>query len=93
SPNSSFIDHFRPIGCLNVLPSQLQRCFAFCTSILVGYLLIRADGGASFFLLDVADQMRLEKDMMPMVLAETLIGLDNIHQGIFMTFAGSSILI
>ncbi|KAL6989411.1 hypothetical protein U1Q18_015159, partial [Sarracenia purpurea var. burkii] len=42
-----FIDCFFPTGSLEELSFQLRRCFTLCASILVGYLLVRADDGVN----------------------------------------------
>ncbi|KAI8568250.1 hypothetical protein RHMOL_Rhmol02G0184000 [Rhododendron molle] len=57
---------------------QTRRMIALCMCLLAAYLLVPSAGHASSALASVVVQVEARKDVIPMVLAETLIGLDKI---------------
>lgn len=70
------------------------RChFVLVICLLAAYLLVPADGRVSPLLVSVAAQMRARKNVIPMVLAETLLGLDLVYTGQSNTFSGSPLLL
>ena len=75
------ISQFRPEG------------FALCLGILAAFLFVRTDGQANSALVGVAMQIEERKDVAPMVLAETLIGLDRVRAGQTNIFEGSALLL
>jgi hypothetical protein len=78
---SRLISQFRPEG------------FALCLGILAAFLFVRTDCQANSALVGVAMQIEERKDVAPMVLAETLIGLDRVHAGQTNVFEGSALLL
>ena len=75
------ISQFRPEG------------FALCLVILAAFLFVRTDYQANSALVGVAMQIEERKDVAPMVLAETLIGLDRVRAGQTNIFEGSALLL
>ncbi|KAI8568258.1 hypothetical protein RHMOL_Rhmol02G0184000 [Rhododendron molle] len=61
--------------------------------LLAAYLLVPSAGHASSALASVVVQVEARKDVIPMVLAETLIGLDKFCSGETETFGGSPLLL
>ncbi|KAI8568257.1 hypothetical protein RHMOL_Rhmol02G0184000 [Rhododendron molle] len=62
-------------------------------TLLAAYLLVPSAGHASSALVSVAVQVEARKEVVPMVLAETLIGLDTVRFGETETFGGSPLLL
>lgn len=58
---------------------QGKRMSALCMFLLAAYLLVSSDGRASHLFAGISAQMEERRDVVPMVLAETLIGLDAVH--------------
>ena len=67
--------------------------FAMCLCLLAAFLFVQSDGQASSSLVGVAMQIEERKDVAPMVLAETLMGLDGVHAGRTDVFEGSPLLL
>lgn len=67
--------------------------FALCLCLLAAFLFVQSDGQASSSLVGVAMQIEERKDVAPMVLAETLMGLDRVHAGDTDVFEGSALLL
>ncbi|KAI8538318.1 hypothetical protein RHMOL_Rhmol09G0093200 [Rhododendron molle] len=61
--------------------------------LLAACLLVHSTGHASSALVSIAVQIEARKDVVPMVLAETLIGLDRVCSGETETFGGSPLLL
>jgi hypothetical protein len=61
--------------------------------LLAAYFLVPSDGHVSSALVSVAMQIEARKDVVPMVLAETLMGLDKVRSGETGTFGGSPLLL
>lgn len=66
---------------------------ALCTCLLAAYLLVPSKGHASSALVSVVVQIEARKDVVPMVLAETLLGLDKVCFGQTEVFGGSPLLL
>jgi len=84
---------FRPCGDLTDFTIQNRRMFALCMCLLASYLLVPLDGNASPSIASVALQIEQRRDVVPMVLAETLMGLDAICSGRTNVFGGSPLLL
>jgi len=84
---------FRPCGDLTDFALQNRRMFALCMCLLASYLLVPLDGNASPSIVSVALQIEQRRDVVPMVLAETLMGLDAICSGRTNVFGGSPLLL
>ncbi|KAI8563783.1 hypothetical protein RHMOL_Rhmol03G0135700 [Rhododendron molle] len=67
--------------------------FALCLCLLATFLLLQPDGQASSLLVSVAAQIDDHKDVSPMVLAETLMGLDAMYDGQTNVFGGSPLFL
>ncbi|KAI8572047.1 hypothetical protein RHMOL_Rhmol01G0167900 [Rhododendron molle] len=80
------IELFSPPGDLADMAYQTRRMTALCMCLLAAYLLVPSAGHASSALVSVATQVEARKDVVPMVLAETLIGLDKFRFGKTETF-------
>lgn len=72
---------------------QGQRLSALSMCLLAAYLLVPSDGRANPLLVGVSAQIEECKDVVPMVLAETLIGLDAVRTGQTRVFEGSPLLL
>ena len=75
------IAQFRPKG------------FALCLCLLAAFLFVQSDRQVGSSLVGVAVQIEERKDVAPMVLAETLMGLDRVHAGDTNVFEGSALLL
>ncbi|KAI8568252.1 hypothetical protein RHMOL_Rhmol02G0184000 [Rhododendron molle] len=84
---------FSPPGDLRDMTYQTRRMIALCMCLLAAYLLVPSAGHASSALASVVVQVEARKDVIPMVLAETLIGLDKFCSGETETFGGSPLLL
>lgn len=87
------IDKFQANGNKDDKVYQRKRQIAISICLLARFLLVSADGKFSPKLVDVAAQVVEGKDFVPMVLAETLLGLDKVHSKASMSFAGSPLLL
>ncbi|KAI8568251.1 hypothetical protein RHMOL_Rhmol02G0184000 [Rhododendron molle] len=87
------IELFSPPGDLRDMTYQTRRMIALCMCLLAAYLLVPSAGHASSALASVVVQVEARKDVIPMVLAETLIGLDKFCSGETETFGGSPLLL
>ena len=72
---------------------QNRRMFALCMCLLATYLLVPNDGNPNPSIISVAAQIEQRRDVVPMVLAETLMGLDAVKSGRTSVFAGSPLLL
>ncbi|KAH7850139.1 hypothetical protein Vadar_028441 [Vaccinium darrowii] len=72
---------------------QNRRMFALCMCLLALYLLVPYDGHPSSVIVGVAAQIEQRRDVVPLVLAETIMGLDAVKVGRTDTFAGSPLLL
>lgn len=90
------IEHFRPMGDPNDEAYQKRRRAALCIALLARYLLVPGNGKVSHSLAMVTSQMLEDKNIVPLILAETLLGLDQIcakgAEGTLL-FAGSPLLL
>ncbi|KAH7850123.1 hypothetical protein Vadar_028261 [Vaccinium darrowii] len=83
-------------GFLNVprlIEGFRSNNFALCLCLLAAFLFVQSDGHASPSLVGVAMQIEERKDVAPMVLAETLMGIDGVHAGRTNVFEGSPLLL
>lgn len=67
--------------------------FAFCLCILAAFVFVPADGRVSPHVVGVATQLRERKNIAPMVLAETILGLDMVRRGDTREFAGCPLVL
>lgn len=72
---------------------QNRRMFALCMCLLATYLLVPNDGNPNPSIISVAAQIEQRRDVVPMVLAETLMGLDAVKSGRTSVFAGSPLFL
>jgi len=87
------IEMFSPLGDSADVTYQTRRMTALCMCLLAAYFLVPSDGHVSSALVSVAMQIEARKDVVPMVLAETLMGLDKVRSGETGTFGGSPLLL
>ncbi|KAI8542715.1 hypothetical protein RHMOL_Rhmol08G0160600 [Rhododendron molle] len=73
--------------------SEARRRFALVISGLAAYLLVSPNGQVDPSLVSVATQLSARRNVVPMVLAEMLIGLDLASTGQIMVFGGSPLLL
>jgi hypothetical protein len=84
---------YSPPGDLLDFTIQNRRMFALCMCLLALHLLVPHDGHPSSSLVGVAAQIEQRRDVVPLVLAETIMGLDAVKAGRTGTFAGSPLLL
>ena len=84
---------YGPTGDLLDFTVQNRRMFALCMCLLALYLLVPYDGHPSSAIVGVAAQIEQRRDVVPLVLAETIMGLDAFKAGRTNTFAGSPLLL
>ncbi|KAH7862524.1 hypothetical protein Vadar_006040 [Vaccinium darrowii] len=84
---------YGPTGDLLDFTVQNRRMFALCMCLLALYLLVPYDGHPSSAIVGIAAQIEQRRDVVPMVLAETIMGLDAVKAGRTDTFAGSPLLL
>ncbi|KAL7168469.1 hypothetical protein ACSBR2_038831 [Camellia fascicularis] len=74
---------------------RFQHCKrnTLCIYLLTQFLIVPSNGIVSPLLVDVAKQVSQDKGFVGLVLAETLMGLDAIHDGETVYFAGSPLLL
>ncbi|KAH7856490.1 hypothetical protein Vadar_001946 [Vaccinium darrowii] len=84
---------YGPTGDLLDFTVQNRRMFALCMCLLALYLLVPYDGHPSSAIVGVAVQIEQRRDVVPLVLAETIMGLDAVKAGRTNTFAGSPLLL
>lgn len=70
-----------------------QRCFALTICVLVAYFLVCSFGLIDPMLVEIADQMAEQKNIMSLVLGETLMSLDWVQTRQTNTFGGSPLLL
>ncbi|KAI8568246.1 hypothetical protein RHMOL_Rhmol02G0184000 [Rhododendron molle] len=81
------------LNAMRLIELFSPRMIALCMCLLAAYLLVPSAGHASSALASVVVQVEARKDVIPMVLAETLIGLDKFCSGETETFGGSPLLL
>ena len=86
-------ERFSPPGNLTDFEHQGRRMMACCICLLAAFLLVPSIGQPSSLLVGVAAQIEARKDVAPLVLAETLMGLDAVHAGRTRVFGGSPLLL
>jgi hypothetical protein len=84
---------FSPPGDLTDFVYQGRRMTACCICLLAAFLLVPSVGQPSPLLVGVAAQIEARKDVAPLVLAETLMGLDAVRAGRTRVFGGSPLLL
>ncbi|KAI8567969.1 hypothetical protein RHMOL_Rhmol02G0162700 [Rhododendron molle] len=87
------IEMFSPLGDLADTTYQTRCMTALCMCLLAAYLLVPSTGHASLALISIAVQIEAQKNVILMVLAETLMGLDKVRSGETETFGGSPLLL
>jgi hypothetical protein len=75
------VELFGGSGDRDDLDWQGRRCFALVICVLAGYFLVSPDGVVSPSLIGVAAQLGQRRDPAPLILAETLLGLDRMRRG------------
>ncbi|KAI8568261.1 hypothetical protein RHMOL_Rhmol02G0184200 [Rhododendron molle] len=86
------MEWYGPEGDTGDMAWQARRHFALVISVLAAYLLVSPTGQVNPSLVSVATQLGGRRNVVPMVLAETLIGLDLVASGQTMIFGGSPLL-
>ncbi|KAI8560122.1 hypothetical protein RHMOL_Rhmol04G0231400 [Rhododendron molle] len=87
------IEMYGPEGALGDYVGQAHRRFMLSVCALAAYMLIPANEGVSPSIVSMALQMDARKNIMPVVLAETLIGLDLVKSGQASWFSGCPLLL
>ncbi|KAI8574625.1 hypothetical protein RHMOL_Rhmol01G0368700 [Rhododendron molle] len=87
------MEWFGPKGDTTDTAVQDRRRFALTICMLAAYLLVSPDGRVNPSLVSVATQLGVHRNVVPMVLAETLMGLDLVATGQTETFGGSPLLL
>ncbi|KAI8572061.1 hypothetical protein RHMOL_Rhmol01G0169200 [Rhododendron molle] len=75
------IELYGPEGALGDYVGQTHRSFVLLVCMLAAYMLIPVDEEVNPSIVSIALQMDTRKNIMPTVLAETLIGLDLVKSG------------
>ncbi|KAI8547641.1 hypothetical protein RHMOL_Rhmol07G0211300 [Rhododendron molle] len=76
------IERYSPDDDLEDEAMQARCHFALVICLLAAYLFIPVDGRVSPLLVSVAAQMGTRRNVVPLVLAETLMGLDLVYTGV-----------
>lgn len=84
---------FSPQRDLTDFKYQGHRMTACCICLLAAFLLVPSVGEPSSLLVGVAAQIEAHKDVAPLALVETLMGLDAVHAGRTQTFGGGPLLL
>lgn len=87
------IELYGPDRVLEDYVEQAHRCFTLSICALAAYMLVPSDGRVSLSLVSVASQMGARKNIIPMVLAETLMGLDSVKNGQVNMFSSCPLLL
>ncbi|KAI8542627.1 hypothetical protein RHMOL_Rhmol08G0152200 [Rhododendron molle] len=87
------IELYGPEGALGDYVGQAHRCFVLSICALAAYMLVSADGRVSPSLVSIASQMGVRKNILPIVLAKTLMGLDLVKSGQANSFSGCPLLL
>lgn len=87
------LEWYGPEGNTGDADMQARRHLALVICVLAAYLLVSPDGRVNPVLVSVATQMGDPKNVVPMVLAEILIGLDLVAIGQTIVFGGSPLLL
>ncbi|KAI8574624.1 hypothetical protein RHMOL_Rhmol01G0368600 [Rhododendron molle] len=83
------IELYGPGGILQNYVEQSHLRFAFSLCALAAYAFVPADGKVSPSVVSMAAQMGARKNIIPAILAETLMGLDRFKSGQTRVFSGS----
>ncbi|KAI8524815.1 hypothetical protein RHMOL_Rhmol13G0179300 [Rhododendron molle] len=84
---------YGPEGDLTDTAVQARRQFVLTICVLAAYLLVPPDEQVNPSLVHVATQLGVRKNIVSMVLAETLVGLDLAATGQTETFGGSPLVL
>jgi hypothetical protein len=87
------MEWYGPEGDIRDTARQARRRFALVICVLAAYLLVSQDGRVNPSLVSVATQLGDRRNVVPMVLAETLMGLDLVATGQTNVFGGSPLLL
>ena len=87
------IAEFSPTGEEDDMTWQARRRHALTICILAAYFLVSSFGPVDPMLVGIADQLTERKFIIPLVLGETLVGLDRVRTGQTTTFGGSPLLL
>jgi hypothetical protein len=87
------LEWYGPEGDIGDMARQAQRRFALVICVLAAYLLVPHDGRVNPALVSIATQLGDRRNVVPMVLAETLMGLDSVVTGQTNVFGGSPLLL
>lgn len=87
------MEWYGPKGNTKDTAVQARRQFALAISVLAAYMLVSPDGRVNPSLVSVAAQMGTRRNVVPLVLLETLIGLDLVYTGQRNTFSSSPLLL
>ncbi|KAI8542757.1 hypothetical protein RHMOL_Rhmol08G0164400 [Rhododendron molle] len=88
-----FIESYSLDGNLEDHAAQAHRRFALSICALATYMLVSADARVSCNLVSIASQMGARKNITPLVLAETIMGMDLVYAGKTNTFSSSPLLL
>ncbi|KAI8572065.1 hypothetical protein RHMOL_Rhmol01G0169600 [Rhododendron molle] len=87
------MEWYGPEGDTGDMALQARRRFALVISVLAAYLLVSPNGQVNPSLVSIVTQLGAQRNVVPLVLAETLIGLDLASIGQTMIFSGSPLLL
>ncbi|KAI8542866.1 hypothetical protein RHMOL_Rhmol08G0173300 [Rhododendron molle] len=87
------IELYGPKGALGDYVGQAHRRLVLSICALAAYTLIPADGNVSPSLVSIAFQMSAKRNIMPIVLAETLMGLDLVKSSQAGSLSGCPLLL
>ncbi|KAI8568951.1 hypothetical protein RHMOL_Rhmol02G0240600 [Rhododendron molle] len=87
------IELYGPEGALGDYVGQAHKRFVLSICALAAYMLISAGEGVCPSIVSIALQMDARKNIMPVVLAETLMGLDLVKSGQASWFSGCPLLL
>ena len=87
------IAEFSPTGDEDDMAWQARRRHALTICILAAYFLVSSFGPVDPMLVGIAEQLTERKFIIPLVLGETLVGLDRVRTGQTTTFGGSPLLL
>lgn len=87
------VTEFGPVGDEDDLNWQSRRRFALSICVLAAYFLVSSFGPVNPMLVGIAEQIGQRKNVVPLILGETLVGLDQVQAGATPTFGGSPLLL
>ncbi|KAI8571783.1 hypothetical protein RHMOL_Rhmol01G0145800 [Rhododendron molle] len=90
---AEFLTRHNAINIMQSYEMFSRRMMACCICLLAAFLLVPSVGQPSPLLVGVAAQIEAHKDVAPLVLTETLIGLDVTRAGRTRVFGGSPLLL